>query len=227
MRMSWHDLCFLHWPVDAGLLTPLLPTGLSLDTFNGVAWIAVVPFRMTDVSARGVPRIRRISDFGELNVRIYVTAGGKPGVWFLSLDATQPLAVRVARTFFHLPYLDARIELRRDGDTVRYESVRTHLGAGPAELAVSYRPIGPPVSAVPGSIEHFLTERYCLYAADKRGRIRRQEIDHAPWPLRPAAVEIERCSMTRPYGISLDGEPHLAHVADRLDVVGWLPHRVV
>ena len=226
MRMCWHDLCFLHWRVDEAALAPLLPPGLELDTFDGSAWIGVVPFHMTGVSPRGVPRIRRLADFAELNVRTSVTAGGKPGVWFFSLDATQPVAVRLARGLFHLAYLDARIDTRRNGDTVTYSSARTHLGGGVAELSARYRPTGPPARSLPGTLEYFLTERYCLYAASRRGRLVRQEIDHAPWPLQPAAAEVERCTMTRPLGVDLGSEPPLAHFAERLDVVAWLPHRV-
>ena len=121
----------------------LLPAGLEPDVYEGSAWIGVVPFRMTGVGPRGLPRIRRLADFGELNVRTYTTLDGKPGVWFFSLDATQPAAVRVARADFHLPYLDARIELERDGETIDYSSERTHLGGGVAELRVRYRPTGP------------------------------------------------------------------------------------
>jgi hypothetical protein len=224
-RMTWHELCFLHWRVPAGELRPLLPAGLDLDTYGDEAWIGVVPFHMTRLAPRGVPRIPPLTDFAELNVRTYVTAEGKPGVWFFSLDATQPLAVRVARGCFHLPYLDARIDVGHDGDTVVYRSVRTHLGAGPAELHVRYRPTGPVAPGGPGTLEYFLTERYCLYAATGRGRLRRLEVDHEPWPLQPAAVEIAACTMTRPLGIELVGPP-LAHYAHRREVVSWLPRPV-
>lgn len=226
MRMCWHDLCFLHWRVAADVLAPLVPDGLELETFDGSAWIAVVPFHMTDVSPRGLPRVRRLADFAELNVRTYVTAGGKPGVWFFSLDATQPLAVRIARAGFHLAYVDARIETRRTGDVVHYTSRRTHLGAGVAELDVRYRPTGPPAEPELGTLEDFLTARYCLYAATRGGQLLRQEIDHDPWPLQPAEAEVGRCTMTRPLGIDLGDEPPLAHFAERLDVVAWLPRRV-
>ena len=225
VRMRWHELCFLHWPVDPEAVAPLLPAGIAPDVYDGAAWIGVVPFRMTDVAPRGVPRIRRLSDFGELNVRTYTTLDGKPGVWFFSLDATQPLAVRAARVTFHLPYLDARIELERDGDTIDYSSRRTHLGGGVAELRVRYRPIGPVTTAVSGSLESFLTDRYCLYAA--RGeRIYRAEIDHARWPLQTAAADVDHCSMTTPLGIELGDEAPLAHYAESLDVVAWRPRRV-
>ena len=226
MRMSWHDLCFLHWRVDPGDLARLLPTGLALDTFAGEAWIAVVPFRMTDVSARGVRRVRRFADFAELNVRTYVTAGGKPGVWFFSLDATQPVAVRIARGLLSLPYFDARIDITVAGDRVGYTSARTHRDGGVAELRTHYRPAGPPARSLPGTLEHFLTERYCLYAASPRGGLRRIEINHAPWPLQPAEASVELCTMTGPLGLTLGDEPPLAHFAKRLDVVAWLPTRV-
>ena len=226
MQMRWLDLCFLHWRVEADALAGLIPRGLTLDTFDGSAWIGVVPFRMTGVAARAMPRVRRFSDFAELNVRTYVTAGDKPGVWFFSLDATQPLAVRIARKVFHLAYVDARIELARAGDSVAYHSVRTETGRGEAELAVRYAPTGPPQPGAPGTLEHFLTERYCLYAANRAGSVFRTEVDHVPWPLQPAEVEIETNTMTGPLGVALPDEPPLAHFADRLDVVAWRPRRV-
>ena len=226
IRMSWHELCFLHWRVPPDALRPLVPRELDLETRDGAAWIGVVPFRMTDAAPRGVPRIPPVTDFAELNVRTYVTAGGKPGVWFFSLDATQPLAVRVARGGVHLPYLDARIAIARDGDAIDYQSVRTHLGAGVAELAVRYRPTGPPAPPEPGSLEEFLTERYCLYAATRRGRLTRLEVAHRPWPLQLAEAEVECCTMTQPLGIELAAAPDHVRYARRLDVVAWLPHRV-
>jgi uncharacterized protein YqjF (DUF2071 family) len=222
--MQWHDLCFLHWPVDPSELAPLLPRSLVLDTYEGSAWLGVVPFHMTDVSLRGMPHIRRLADFRELNVRTYVMFRGRPGVWFFSLDATQLLVSRIARAAFRLPYLDARIDIRRDGDAISYESARTHLGGGVADLALRYRPSGPAVRSVPGSLEHFLTERYCLYSTFL-GRLYRLEVDHPPWPLQPAEVEVERCTMTRPLGMELGPEPPLAHYAATIGTVAWLPRR--
>jgi uncharacterized protein YqjF (DUF2071 family) len=216
MRMIWHELCFLHWRVPAGALRQLVPAGLELDTYDGDAWIGVVPFHMTRLAPRGVPRIPPLTDFAELNVRTYVTTQGKPGVWFFSLDATQPLAVRVARGCFHLPYLDARIDVRREGEDVAYRSVRTHLGAGSAELAVRYRPTGPVAPGEPGTLEHFLTERYCLYTADG-GRLYRAELHHAPWLLRPAEASIESATISP---VVLEGEPHLLYAATQ-DVLVW------
>jgi len=225
MRMRWHDLCFLHWRVDPARLAPLLPAGLTLDTFDDAAWIGVVPFRMSDVSVRLTPRVRRLADFAELNVRTYVTAAGKPGVWFFSLDATQPVAVRVARSIFHLPYHDARITLRRDGDSYAYASTRPERHGPQAALTVGYRPTGPAYHATPGTVDHFLIERYCLYTTDRSRRPLRQEVDHVPWSVQPAAARVVHCTVTEPFGIPLDGPP-IAHFSASLDVVAWRQQRV-
>src|SRR4028119_908133 len=168
LSMVWRDLLFMHWPVSAEGLMPLIPPALDLDTFDGTAWLGVVPFRMTGVRPRFLPAVPWLSGFPELNLRTYVTAGGRPGIWFFSLDAHNPVAVRLARATFHLPYFDARMSYRKEGEEIHYGSVRTHRGAPPAEFAGRYRPSGAPFESLPGSLERFLTERYCLYAADGR-----------------------------------------------------------
>ena len=177
---------------------------------------------MTDVSARGVRRMRRFADFAELNVRTYVTAGGKPGVWFFSLDATQPLAVRIARGLLPLPYLDARIDIAVARRRVGYASARTHRGGGVAELApTTARPARRPAASRDARA---LPDRALLpLRPSPRGGLRRIEIDHAPWPLQPAELELELCTMTAAARPPLGDEPPLAHFAKRLDVVAWLP----
>jgi uncharacterized protein YqjF (DUF2071 family) len=222
-RMSWRELCFLHWRLDPTVLEPLLPVGLELDTFDGSAWIGVVPFRM-EAKPRLLPLLTVMADFPEVNVRTYVSAGGKPGIWFFSLDADDSVVVHFNRLVLGLPYLDAEIEMCTDVDAVDFRSRRTHLGAGVAELRVHYGPAGVPEPAAPGSLEHFLAERYCLYTS-RAGRIFRQEVDHDPWQLQPAKAAIELCTMTQPLGIELGPKP-LAHFAAGLDVVAWLPGRV-
>ena len=225
VAMRWHDLLFMHWPVPAAALRPLIPAGLDLDTFAGDAWLGIVPFRMTGIRHRVGPALPWLSAFAELNVRTYVTRGGRPGVWFFSLDAANPVAVRAARWRFHLPYFDARMAADPDGpagDGVRYRSVRTHRGAAAAAFAARYRPTGPAHRAAAGTLEHWLTERYCLYAADARGGVHRGEIDHAPWPLQPAEAKVRRNTMADPLGVALpDGSAPLLHFARRVDVVAW------
>ncbi len=221
MSMTWEDLLFAHWPVPVETLRPLIPRGLEIDRFENEAWLGVVPFRMADTRLRGLPAFPGTAAFPELNVRTYVTVGGKPGVWFFSLDAGSRLAVRTARTFFHLPYFEARMTAKTTGGTIYYESARTHRGAPKADFRASYRPLGEICAATAGSIEQWLVERYCLYSADRRERIWRGEIHHAPWPLQSAEAEIEKNTMAATLGIALPDTPPLLHFARRLEVVAW------
>jgi uncharacterized protein YqjF (DUF2071 family) len=224
--MSWHDLLFMHWPVHEEALRSLIPPALHLDTFGGSAWLSVTPFRMTGVRPRFLPSVPPLSNFPELNVRTYVTAGGKPGIWFFSLDAGNPVAVRLARATFHLPYLDAEMSCAVVGDEVHYRSVRTRGGTPGAELAARYRPVGEPSESRPGTLENFLTERYCLYAADGRGNVYRGDIHHHPWPLQPAEAEVEKLTMTEQIGVALPETGPVLHFSERLDVLAWSPRRI-
>jgi uncharacterized protein YqjF (DUF2071 family) len=225
MAQTWHDLLFAHWQVEAAPLRPLVPAPLQIDTFEGRAWLAVVPFRMTGVRLRGTPSLPWLSAFPELNVRTYVTCGGKPGVWFFSLGAANSLAVAIARAWFHLPYFRSRMSCEEREGWIHYASQRTHRKAPAAFLECRYRPIGEVVPAQPGTLEHFLTERYCLYAASARAQIIRAEIHHLPWPLQPAEAEFARNSMTESLGIALTPRP-LLHFARRQDVLVWPPRKI-
>ena len=109
LGMRWHDLLFMHWPVKSEALRPYIPPALAIESFDGTAWIGVVPFRMSAVVPRLIPPVPYLSAFPELNVRTYVSAEGKPGVWFFSLDAGNPIAVEAARDTFHLNYYNARM----------------------------------------------------------------------------------------------------------------------
>jgi len=226
MTQSWHDLLFAHWPVDAGVLREKLPADLALDLFEGQAWLGIVPFHMTNVAPRGVPWMPWVSAFPELNVRTYVTMGGKPGVFFFSLDAASALAVAAARLLFNLPYHSATMAVETDEGDVRYRSCRRTPREGAAEFVATYGPVGAPRSAQRGTLEYFLTERYCLFAVNSAGRIRRLEIHHLPWPLQPAEAEIRVNTMADASGIRLPAHAPLLHFAKRLDVVAW-PMRTV
>jgi uncharacterized protein YqjF (DUF2071 family) len=226
LNMKWHDLLFMHWPIKSEMLRPYMPTALTLDMFDGTAWIGVVPFQMRGVRPRLVPALPVLSAFPELNVRTYVTAEGKPGVWFFSLDAGNSAAVEMARDVFHLAYYNARMSCQLVGSHVRYSSVRTHRNSAPAAFQGQYRPTGAVYRSTPGTLEHWLTERYCLYAANRQGQIWRGDIHHARWPLQPAEAEIERNTMTKQIGLTLPETKPILHFARYLDVVGWLPQRV-
>lgn len=225
MAMQWHDLLFAHWPLPPAVLQAKLPPGLSIDAHDGQAWIAVVPFRMSGVRARWTPAVPGLSAFSEINLRTYVTRDGKPGVYFFSLDAAHLLGVYTARWTYQLPYFRARMRCAPDGEGIVYESTRVHRGAPPARFSARYAPSGPPRQSEPGSLEHFLTERYCLYTAGPGGSVRRAEIHHDPWPLQPATWEPICNDMASQIDVRLPETPPLLHFARRLDVVAWWPRR--
>ncbi|AWN24664.1 DUF2071 domain-containing protein [Deinococcus irradiatisoli] len=209
--MIWRRLCFMHWPVSASVLQAQLPKGLRLDTYHGQAYLGVVPFLMADVAPRGLPAVGRLSAFAELNLRTYVVdAEGVAGVWFFSLDAEQPVAVRLARLGFHLPYFDARMWSAQRGDLTEYASVRTHKGARPGVFAGAYRPVGPAFESQEGSLEAWLTERYFLHSAAS-GRIYRGQIWHRRWPLQRAEAEVRVNTLPELVGLKVQGEPHLLY----------------
>jgi uncharacterized protein YqjF (DUF2071 family) len=223
MAQTWHDLLFAHWPVPPADLRPLIPARLEIDTFDGHAWVAVVPFRMSGVRLRATPSMPWISAFPELNARTYVTIGGKSGVWFFSLDAANPVAVEIARAWFHLPYFWATMDFVERDHTIHYSSRRKRPGSHEAILRARYSPSGPAFSPKKASLEHFLTERYCLYTAGRCGSIVRGEIHHSPWQLQIAQAEFEENSMVEAAGVSLPKEKPLLHFAKRQDVLVWRP----
>jgi hypothetical protein len=229
MRMTWSELLFAHWPVDGNVLAPMLPKGLELDTREGTAWIGIVPFLMSDIALRFCPSLPGLSRFLELNVRTYVIHNGKPGVWFFSLDAANRIAVRVARATFNLPYMDALMSMRtksteQDTPTIGYQSQRVHRGEPPACFDASYRPQSKTFRALTGTLEHWLTARYCLYSADRKGNLYRGEIDHPPWTLSAATCQFRQNTMCQSLGIKLDGEPHLLF-AQPVAVRAWTATR--
>jgi uncharacterized protein YqjF (DUF2071 family) len=226
MSQTWHDLLFAHWPVDAAVLRENIPAGFELDTFDGQAWVAVVPFQMANVTPRGVPALPWVSEFPELNVRTYVRVADTPGVYFFSLDAGNPVAVGAARTLAHLPYYTARMKVETRDGWIRYTSRRTSSGAPPAEFAARYRPVGHPEPPVEGTLEHFLTERYCLFTVDKEFRALQLDIHHPPWPLQRAEAEIAVNTMAAACGIRLPAVKPLLHFSRRQDMVAWMPRRL-
>src|SRR4051794_38140014 len=197
---TWRDLLFAHWRLPADALRPAAPAGLPLDPCGGGAWLGVPPFEAPGLPPRGAPPVPGLSRFCETNVRTYVTVGGKAGIWFLSLDAASALAVAGARRTFRLPYFRADMAIER-GDAGGIDYRTTRRGHPSAELRIRYRPRGDVRHAPAGTLEHFLTERYCLYALNERRAVLRADIHHPPWPLQDATAELERNTMTAPYGI--------------------------
>lgn len=217
MKQTWHDLLFAHWPLPEEMLRPLVPAQLQLDVYEGHCWLGVVPFHMSGIRARGLPALPGLSRFPELNVRTYVTHGGKPGVYFFSLDAANSPAVWAARTFYHLPYFRADMMVEDRGGSILY-SCRRYSSA--AEFRGRYRPVSEVHLAAKGSIEHWVTERYCLYTAH-RGQVYRGEIHHQQWPLQRAEAELEVNTMAAAADISLPAIPPLLLFARKLTVLIW------
>ena len=212
---TWERLLFAHWRVPEDELRPHVPEQLPLDTFDGSAWIAITPFRVSGLRVRGLLPLPYFSSFLELNTRTYVSLDGKPGIYFFSLDAESALAVEAARRLYRLPYFRARMSADVSAE-IRYRSQR--IEGERASFDGRYRATGPAEPAAAGSLEHFLTERYCLFVLHE-DRVHWAQIHHPPWPLQTAEAEIAENTMPPP-GIELDGEP-LLHFSERQDVVIW------
>jgi len=217
MQQTWHDLLFAHWPIRQDVLRPLVPAEVELDVFDGACWVGVVPFHMSGIRRRGIPSVPGLSRFPELNVRTYVSSGGKPGVYFFSLDAASLPAVLAARAFYHLPYFHADMKTQERDGTIVYSSRRFRAHA---EFRGRYRPTGEARLAVKGSIDHWLTERYCLYTTH-RGRLYRGEIHHRQWPLQSAVAEFEINTVADAAGISLPETPPMLLFSRKLEVLIW------
>jgi uncharacterized protein YqjF (DUF2071 family) len=222
MAQTWEDLLFVHYRVPAEALARHVPQGLEIDQHDGAAWLGVTPFVITGFRLRGTVPLPVVSTFPELNARTYVTAEDKPGIWFFSLDTSSRIAVEGARRAYKLPYFHARISVGRRDGWIEYESERA--GGEDRRFAARYRPSGPVFTAQPGSLEHFLAERYCLYALD-HGSLHRADIHHPPWPLQEAEAEIAVNTMAPP-GLELPPERPLLHFARRQDVLIWSLSRV-
>ena len=225
MVQRWHQLLFAHWRCPVSDLRPLVPQPLAIETYDGEAWIAVIPFYMSGVRMRAVPPVPTAHRFEELNVRTYVTLDGRPGIWFFSLDAASSLAVLGARAGISLPYFRSSMRMSRRGDTVAYRSERWSIAGEPAAFSGSYRPTGSAYTPPPGTLDHFLTERYAFYSSDGK-RLWRGDIYHPRWNLQPAEAEIERNSMLAAAGVGQPGHPPLLHYAAFQEVRFWWPGRV-
>jgi uncharacterized protein YqjF (DUF2071 family) len=224
LRQRWLNLLFVHWPVPAATVRPLVPPALTIQEFGGTSWVGIVPFVIEGLSWRFMPDLPYFSSFPELNLRLYVEAEGKPGVWFVSLDADNLAAVLGARATFSLPYFRAAIDVARDASGVRFKAVRRRHRS--VAFDVRYLPRGKAVESAPGSLEHFLTERYCLYAPRGSG-LRRLDIQHPPWKLQPADADIVTNTVASAQGVHVDTTaPPLLHFSARQDVLAWWPERV-
>jgi uncharacterized protein YqjF (DUF2071 family) len=231
MTQRWSDLLFLHWPVSTDTIRALVPRPLDLDLWHQSAWLTVTPLWLSHLRLRGLPPLPWTSEFAEINVRTYVTVGGRGGVYFFSLDAARVLAVIGARLSYDLPYHHARMSVRHSASgTIEYDSRRDDAksqGEVAARFSASYAPDGPITPAEGGSLDHWLTERYCLYTVNARGTAYRTEIHHDPWPLQSARIDVRENTMVFAAGVTLPDVAPRASFARNLDVVVWSRDRVL
>lgn len=226
MHQTWKRLLFLHWPIEVERLRPLIPAELSIDTWEGVTWIGLTPLEIHRMRPVLAPPLPKISFTYELNVRTYVHRDRVPGIWFLSLEASNPLAVWGARLSYFLPYFHASINMSSHGDCSRFHCRRTHAGAPRAELEVKWRRGRRLPAAVPGTLEFYLVERYCLYSM-RRGRLYRARIHHRPWPLCNAALDHLSSTIFTAHGLPEPSAAPLLHSqAEPLYVEVWPLRRV-
>lgn len=226
MTQRWNDLLFAHWPVPAVQLSPLMPRGLQIDTFQGTGWLGVVPFWMDRIKVRGLPPIPGACSLPELNLRTYVRdqETGAAGVYFFSLDASNLLAVAAGRAFYHLPYFWAEMRLDQRSEREFAFASRRRFQSRPVEFRALYRGLGPArrlAESRPGSLEYFLTERYCLFTSNRAGQSVRANVHHVPWPLEDAEADIERNDLALSIGIALPNVKPVLHYSRRLAVYIW------
>ena len=205
VSMGWRHLLFANWPVDPEVVDAHVPDPLTVDTYDGQAWLSVVPFTNIEVRPKGLPAWTGLP-LPELNLRTYVTYEGERnwpdatgpqddgpaadlGVYFFSLDADGILGVTGARVCHHLPYYFATIDMRTDGRGVDFTSERWHPGVRPNNFDARYEPVGERFQSEPGSVEEFLTGRHRYYTETPGGELRYAQIRHEPWPLYDATAE--------------------------------------
>jgi uncharacterized protein len=225
MRQNWRDLLFVHWPIPCESLRPLIPAPLELDLFEGTAYVGLIPFTMTGVRPIGLPAVAGLSSFHETNVRTYVHVGGRdPGVWFFNLEAANSIAVRLARRLFHLPYHYARMFLEHEATTctdqsasILYAGTRRWPGPLPASYSVRATPAGPGHPSTPGTLAHFLVERYILFTY-RHGRLHQGRVHHTPYPLQSAEIlSLDETLLAAP-GIARPDITPLAHFSNGVNV---------
>ncbi|WP_243292513.1 DUF2071 domain-containing protein [Bacillus sp. FJAT-47783] len=220
MTQTWKDLLFIHWPVAKEEIEKHIPSPLQVDTFEGKAWIAIVPFWLKSIRLHGLPRIPFASTFFEINVRTYVTYKNRRGVYFFTLDANHLPAIKIAKATFFLPYLHATVNLTKSGDFVNFKSIRKQHGYPKATFHANYEPTSSPFLAQRGSLEEWLIERYNLLLVN-RGKVYIGEIHHKQWELQHANVDIKTNELLSFLPSSIVKEPPLVHYSKFMRAFIW------
>lgn len=225
MYQSWRKLLFIHWRLPPELLRQHIPAPLEVDTFEGDAWVGITPFVVRNLRPVFLPALPWVGDFNEINVRTYVHLNGIPGVWFFSLDADSVMAVVGARAGYRLPYYTAEMSFREGEGIIRYTSKRTGNLTQPVEFRASWEKQETLGEAHSDSLEFFLVERYCLYAADE-GKVYRARIFHPPWRLRTAQLHGFDSTMIEAQGLPNPNGVPLLHYSESQDAAVWPLKRV-
>jgi uncharacterized protein len=225
-EQTWGNILFAHWPVPPEAVRPLVPDKLELDTWEGEAWVGITPICITGLRLRGTPALPLLSTFPEVDVRTYVQLEGKPGVFYFTLEAPNPVVAAAARLVYHMPFVAAEVSQESDGETFHHRSCRTAGETGTVEWEASYHPVSEPFEARPGTREYFLIERWALYTVDGQGNIDRAEIHRLPWPVQRAQAEIRRNTLASACGIPLPHREPLLHFSQGVDVLIWPPAKV-
>lgn len=215
MAQTWESSLFAHWPVPTSAVQQLLPDGLEVDEHDGSAWLGAHAFRVESVRVHGTLPVPWVSSFSQLNVRTYVRAGSRPGLWFFSLDTPSSLAAETAKLVYRLPWHTCRLEIRERSGRLEVSAARAEGRAFGARVSAR----GTPAPVERGGLEEFLFERYCLYAKDG-GRLQRAELHHRPWLVQPALGAVELCTISPPE-LALPSAPPLLHLAATQDTLAW------
>ncbi|QDI91675.1 DUF2071 domain-containing protein [Salicibibacter halophilus] len=219
MTQTWKDVLFAHWPLPPRTLQTKIPEPLEIDTYDGQAWIGIVPFNIVHLRARFLPPMPFAHAFPEVNVRTYVTFNGQPGVYFFSLDAEHRLAVLTARKLFHLPYFYSDIKVQRKKGGIHYRSHRPD-----AMLEAAYEPSSTVFTAEKDSLDAWLTERYRLYTTHKN-KLYALDIHHHPWALQRAEAIFTNTTLAASLSLHLPDTKPLLHYAKRQKVFFWPLYR--
>ncbi|MGG1661069.1 YqjF family protein [Brevibacillus sp. NRS-1366] len=222
MTQTWEHLLFIHWAVSPEALRGLIPNELEIDTYDGKAWIGILPFLLSGVRIRRMPTVPYTSAFPEINVRTYVKTKQKSGIYFLSLDASNPLITSIAKRWYRLPYFLADMQFATTMNRIEFESRRLRGNGQSVVFSGSYEPIGLPIHVKKGTLEHWLTERYTLFCqCGRSNQIFYADVYHEPWVLQQTKAQIRENTMTQRLSIPLGEQPDLSFYARGVQSYVW------
>ncbi|KAB2334776.1 DUF2071 domain-containing protein [Cytobacillus depressus] len=221
MRQTWSNLFFTHWPIAPEILRPYIPQSLQIDTFNRYAWVGIILFVMEGIYPRGLNYKSILPSFPEINVRTYVQCDDKPGIYFLSIDVGDWASYTIAKRWFRLPYFSSHVSFQKEDQTFQFGSKRKGNSNSPITFNGKYIPLPKIFYPKKGTLDHWLTERYCLYSKDQRGNLYCGEIHHRPWPLQYAESEIHMNTLLSPFNIDLNEVKPISHYSKGVDSLIW------